>query len=43
VRTRPVALELGFAADDFGYLVDLGIPQSAGPGSAFARDPEIKR
>jgi predicted ATPase len=43
VRTRPVSLELGFAADDFGYLVDMGIPQSAGPGSAFARDPEIKR
>jgi predicted ATPase len=43
VRTRPVSLELGFAADDFGYLVDLGIPQSAGPGSAFTRDPEIKR
>lgn len=42
-RTRPVALELGFAADDFGYLVDLGLPQSAGPGSFFARDPEIKR
>jgi len=43
VRTRPVSLELSFAADDFGYLVDLGIPQSAGPGSAFARDPGIKR
>ncbi|BBZ43463.1 AAA family ATPase [Mycobacterium parmense] len=43
VRTRPVSLELGFAADDFGYLIDLGIPQAAGPGSAFARDPEIKR
>lgn len=43
VRNRPVSLEMGFAADDFGYLVDLGIPQSAGPGSAFARDPEIKR
>lgn len=42
VRTRPVSLEMGFAADDFGYLVDLGIPQSAGP-SVFARDPEIKR
>jgi predicted ATPase len=42
-RTRPVALELGFAADDFGYLVDLGLPQFAGPGSFFARDPEIKR
>lgn len=43
VRTRPVSLELGFAADDFGYLVDLGMPQMAGPKSAFARDPEIKR
>ncbi|BBX62147.1 ATP-binding protein [Mycobacterium saskatchewanense] len=42
-RTRPVSLELGFAADDFGYLVDLGMPQMAGPGSEFARDPEIKR
>lgn len=43
VRSRPVALELGFASDDFGYLVDLGLPQYAGPGSLFARDPEIKR
>ncbi|OBI10832.1 AAA family ATPase [Mycobacterium sp. E2497] len=44
VRTRPVSLELGFAADDFGYLVDLGIPVSAGRAdSFFARDPEIKR
>jgi predicted ATPase len=43
VRTLPVSLEMGFAADDFGYLVDLGIPQGAGPDSAFARDPEIKR
>ena len=45
-RTRPVSLELGFAADDFGYIVDLGLPQMAGSGgapSAFARDPEIKR
>lgn len=42
-RTRPVALELGFASDDFGYLIDLGLPQFAGPGSSFARDPEIKR
>ncbi|OJZ69920.1 ATP-binding protein [Mycobacterium paraffinicum] len=44
VRTRPVSLELGFAASDFGYLVDLGIPVSTGRAdSAFARDPEIKR
>ncbi len=42
-RTRPVSLELGFASDDFGYLIDLGLPQFAGPGSYFARDPEVKR
>nr|BBX82076.1 hypothetical protein MFLOJ_58630 [Mycobacterium florentinum] len=42
VHTRPVSLEMGFAAHDFGYLVDLGLPQSAGK-SVFARDPEIKR
>jgi predicted ATPase len=42
-RTGPVALELGFASDDFGYLVDLGLPQMAGHKSLFAFDPEIKR
>ncbi|BBY29122.1 AAA family ATPase [Mycolicibacterium sediminis] len=42
-RTRSVSLEMGYAADDFGYLVDLGLPQHAGKGSLFARDPEIKR
>ncbi|MGU3498615.1 AAA family ATPase [Mycobacterium sp. C31M] len=42
-RMRPVSLELGFASDEFGYLVDLGMPQYAGPRSMFGRDPEIKR
>ncbi|OBB01597.1 ATP-binding protein [Mycobacteriaceae bacterium 1482268.1] len=42
-RTGPVALELGFASDDFGYLVDLGMPQMAGFKSLFSLDPEIKR
>lgn len=42
-RTRPISLELGFASDDLGYLIDLGLPQQAGPDSAFHRDPEIKR
>src|SRR5689334_7502039 len=42
-RTAPVALELGFASDDFGYLVDLGMPQMAGHKSLFTLDPEIKR
>jgi predicted ATPase len=42
-RTRPVSLELGYSSDDFGYLIDLGLPQDAGHRSLFARDPEIKR
>ncbi|MBO0831924.1 MAG: AAA family ATPase, partial [Actinobacteria bacterium] len=25
-RTEPVALRLGFGADDFGYAIDLGFP-----------------
>lgn len=48
VRKGPVSLRLGFATDELGYLVDLGLPQqasggSAGEPSAFLRDPEIKR
>lgn len=40
-REYPVNLRLGFASDDFGYLIDLGLPK---PGSsAFSLDPEIKR
>ncbi|MCM3697446.1 AAA family ATPase [Microbacterium oleivorans] len=42
VRRNPIAVQLGFAADELGYLVDLGIPQ-ASRDSVFARDPEIKR
>ena len=36
----PVRLRLGFAGEDFGYAVDLGLPQEA--KTAFALDPEIK-
>ena len=42
VRKGPLAVLLGFAGDELGYLVDLGIPQSAGP-TLFHRDPELKR
>lgn len=42
VRRNPIAVQLGFASDELGYLVDLGIPQAA-QNSPFARDPEIKR
>lgn len=40
-RSAPVSLQLGFASDDFSYLIDLGIP--ARSESAFNLDPEIKR
>ncbi|ABM12852.1 AAA family ATPase [Mycolicibacterium vanbaalenii] len=40
-RTRPGSIELGYAADDFGYLIDLGLPQAR--ETAFGRDPEVKR
>ncbi|HEX2339133.1 MAG TPA: AAA family ATPase [Vicinamibacterales bacterium] len=41
VRQKPVSLRLGFASDDFGYAIDLGLPTPS--GSAFAQDPQIKR
>ncbi len=41
VRAKPIAVQLGFASDELGYLVDLGIPQHQ--RTLFARDPEIKR
>ena len=40
-REQPVNLRLGFASDDLGYLIDLGLPRPS--SSAFALDPEIKR
>ncbi|QAY63432.1 ATP-binding protein [Xylanimonas allomyrinae] len=39
-RAGPVALRLGFASDDLGYAVDLGLPPP--PAGAFQHDPEIK-
>ena len=40
VRKERVNLRLGFAGDEFGYAIDLGLP--APSRSAFALDPEIK-
>jgi predicted ATPase len=40
-RRHSVALKLGFAEDDFGYAIDLGLPSDT--MTAFARDPVIKR
>jgi predicted ATPase len=41
LRSAPVSLQLGFAADEFSYLIDLGIPIRT--DSAFNLDPEINR
>jgi predicted ATPase len=44
VRQHPVNLRMGFAGEEFGYLIDLGLPrQSRESKSIFSRDPEIKR
>ncbi|WBQ03287.1 AAA family ATPase [Kribbella sp. CA-293567] len=40
-RTKPVSLRMGFASEDYGYAMDLGLPQPS--SSAFSLDPEIKR
>jgi predicted ATPase len=40
-RTQPVNLRLGFAGDEYGYLIDLGLPTPA--SAAFSLDPQIKR
>lgn len=39
-RNNRIALKLGFASEDYGYAIDLGLPKPS--GSAFSRDPEIK-
>jgi predicted ATPase len=43
VRQSVVSLRLGFAADDFGYAIDLGLPPPEKPPSPFKHDPAIKR
>src|SRR5688572_30849393 len=40
VRKERTNLRLGFAGDEFGYAIDLGLPVPS--RSAFALDPEIK-
>jgi len=43
-RKGPIALKLGFASDEFGYAIDLGLPpQEPGSSDPFRHDPEIKR
>jgi len=41
VRRDAVSLKLGFADEDYGYAIDLGMPVAA-PRSVFNLDPEIK-
>jgi predicted ATPase len=42
VRKASLSLKLGFAGDDYGYAIDLGLPAREPSSSAFGRDPEIK-
>ena len=43
-RKNVVNLRLGFAGDEFGYLIDMGLPPPVREGvSAFGLDPQIKR
>ncbi|AND67932.1 hypothetical protein ATSB10_04780 [Dyella thiooxydans] len=39
-RREVVALRMGFAGDEFGYAIDLGLPEPS--SSRFASDPQIK-
>ncbi|CTQ59488.1 AAA family ATPase [Roseibium album] len=41
IRKNVVSLKLGFADEDYGYAIDLGLPADAGR-SLFSMDPEIK-
>jgi predicted ATPase len=34
---------MGFAAEEFGYLIDLGMPEPPPPPTAFSQDPQIKQ
>jgi len=40
VRKNTISLMLGFASEDYGYCIDLGLPQAG--LTMFGRDPEIK-
>lgn len=42
MRRGPVSVRLGYASDELGYLIDLGLPQ-IDRASLFTRDPQIKR
>jgi predicted ATPase len=41
LRKNVISLKLGFADEDYGYAIDLGLPADAGR-SFFSMDPEIK-
>ncbi|GAA1391942.1 AAA family ATPase [Luteococcus peritonei] len=40
-RVKPVSLQLGFATEELGYMIDVGLPTPR--ASLFDHDPEIKR
>lgn len=43
-KKGPARMRLGFAGEDFGYAISLGLPPPGNPGpTAFSLDPEIRR
>jgi len=46
MRREAVSLQMGFAGDEMGYLVDIGLPrpiEQFGPDTMFSQNPTIKR
>ncbi len=43
VHRAPASLRLGYAGDELGYAIDLGLPTPSEAGAAFGLDPVIKR
>lgn len=42
MRKQSISLKLGWSGDDYGYALDLGLPNRDAETTHFARDPEIK-
>jgi predicted ATPase len=40
--TKPIRMNLGFATEDFSFLLSCGLPKPPPPPTAFSSDPHIK-
>lgn len=41
-RSGPVSLKMGFADEDYGFAIDIGLPIPPPPPTEFTHDPQIK-